>query len=404
MPISPGARQMGFWGWLAQPKGLIQGDPNYYATGQAQPAEYTHALRTAIQNLPFASDPTAVSSFWEYLVELGAIHGDPAYYHTGQASEAEIDHAIDVASRFFNSTPMGFAPIPPPVGSPTTPGTPTVPPVQGPTPVDYRSQAAALFPFLPAQVLDLFATHWANTGNVELALAETRRDPTYNQYFPGIRRTDGSLRMSEAEYLSRMDGFRMALGQFGLNPQNFENRFVEMIEGELTVPEFAGRLTAAYENIISQAPQLMNYYAENYGLSLTPEAVFASFIDPDLGDSILNQRISVSQIGGAAAVQGFDLDLEFAERLRQSGLNFARAQEHFAQAAFELPALNTLAGRFDLDRDFDITEFSQAGVMGDPRQLRRVGRLRAASASEFTDQLGTLRTDDDFLVQGLTPR
>lgn len=305
----------------------------------------------------------------------------------------------------FVTAPTTPAPVTSPLlPPPPVPTIPTPEPVPPPTPVDYRAQAAALYPYLPPALLDLYADFWDDSGDPTLALAELRADPQYTTFFPGIKRADGSLRMSEAEYLSTLDGYRLALGQFGLNPSLFENRFVEMIEGELTVSEFADRLTAAYEGIISQAPELMAYYAENYGISLTPEAVFASFIDPELGDSILNQRIAVSQIGGAAAIQNFDLDLEFAEQLRQSGLSFAKAQEHFAQAAFLLPTLDVLAGRFDLDTDFDITEFSLAGVIGDPQQLKRINRLRAASTSEFTEQLGSLRTTEDFLVQGLTPR
>lgn len=98
---------MDFWAWLAQPQGLIEGDPNYYSTGAAQPFEYSHALQVAVNNLQTASDPTAASTFWEFLVTIGAIQGDPTYYSEGRASPQEVQHAINVASDFFISSPAG---------------------------------------------------------------------------------------------------------------------------------------------------------------------------------------------------------------------------------------------------------------------------------------------------------
>ena len=271
-------------------------------------------------------------------------------------------------------------------------------------PIDFRQAAANLFPTFPPQLLDVFADAWAEFGDPNLALAAVRQDPLYDSIFPGLKRDDGSLRMTESEYLARIDGYKLALSQFNLNPGNFSGRFVEMVEGELTAGQFASRLSSAFDQIITQMPEIREFYSNNFGIGMTDESIFASFLDPDLGDAILNRRISQAQIGGSGAAAGFNIDLAFSERLRQRGLGLAQAQGFFGDAASRLPTLSRLATRFGLDKTFDITEFAGAAVFDDPVQQRRIGRLLGASASSFSERLGTVRTEEDLTLSGLSPR
>ncbi len=408
---------MNFWEWLTQPQGLIQGDPTYYSEGRATPAEYAHALRVAINNLATASDPTAAATFWNFMVSTGAIQGDPTFYSEGRAQPGEIENAINVATTFFTEVPagettvqppgepsIGGPSIPPPPSPPPIPPPPSIPPEEPPEPIDFRARAQALFPWLPPALLNIYAEAWAKTGNPSLALAEIRASPQYNDFFPGNKRDDGSLRLSEAEYLARIDGFKLALSQFNLNPANFSSRFVEMIEGELTATQFASRLSSAFDDIITAMPEIREFYSDNFGIGMTDEAIFASFLDPDLGDAIINRRISQAQIGGAGAASGFNIDLAFTEELRQQGLGLAGAQTFFGDAAFQVPTLSRLATRFGLDRTFDVTEFAAGTILGDPTQRRRIQRLFGAETSSFSERLGTVRTEEDLTLSGLSPR
>ena len=95
---------MEFFSWLVN-TGLIQGDPNYYSSGSAQPFEYENAIRVAINNLETASDPRVAAAFWSFLVEMGAVEGDPAYYSDGLAQPSEVENAIKVSSQFLTSNP-----------------------------------------------------------------------------------------------------------------------------------------------------------------------------------------------------------------------------------------------------------------------------------------------------------
>ena len=315
--------------------------------------------------------------------------------------------------RFFGFLPAGHAdagmilrivrnnqPLP----DPTVPPIPDIPDEEGPESIDFRSRAQALFPWLPPALLDIFADAWATTGDRELALAITRADPQYDQFFPGIKRADGSLRLSEAEYLARIDGYKLALTQFNLNPANFSGQFAQMIEGELTAGQFASRLSSAFEDIITSMPEIREFYAENFGIAMTDESIFASFLDPDLGDAIINRRISQAQIGGAGAAAGFTIDLAFTEQLRQQGLQLGTAQAFFGDAAFQVPVLTRLALRFGLDKTFDITEFAAGTILGDPAERRRQRRLFGGESSSFSERLGTVRTEESLAISGLSPR
>lgn len=96
-----------FWQWLTQPGGLIEGDPTYYAGGAAagHAGAYEHALRTAIENLETASDPTARSEFYRRLQAAGGLlpTDDINYYIDELASPAEIENLILEASGRFRA-------------------------------------------------------------------------------------------------------------------------------------------------------------------------------------------------------------------------------------------------------------------------------------------------------------
>lgn len=272
-----------------------------------------------------------------------------------------------------------------------------------PKPVDWLEQARTLFPWMPEPLLKIFADAWAETGDTEVALARMRQSPQYDRYFAGNRRSDGTFRMTEAEYMSTIRAYRTLLSDFGLNPDLFQKRFVSLIEGEVSPLELRERLGAAYEGIIANIPQVREFYAR-YGYDLSDAAIFASVIDPEIGDAILARRIAVAQVGGEGLARGFDVDLSFAERLADAGLSQQEARGFFARAEAELPTLETLARRhYDPDDTFDLGEFAELAVFGDSEQARRVRRLLDAEIALFSERLGSIAADD-FRLTGLRAR
>ena len=177
------------------------------------------------------------------------------------------------------------------------------------------------------------------------------------------------------------------------------------MEGSVSPSELAGRLGGAYEQIITNIPQVREYYANTFGLDLTDQAIFASFLDPDISDAILNRRLSVAQVGGEALARGFDIGDAFAGRLAAAGVDQGAARQFFADAEGRLPTLDELARRFaDPDPTFDLDELAEASIFGGADQGRRIRQLLAREQSLFSSQTGTVSTSDQFTLTGLTAR
>lgn len=307
------------------------------------------------------------------------------------------------------------APEPPTPTPPRQPPRRTQPPTQPrgrrpppPEPINWRAKARALFPWMPDALIGLFVNDpdfgWATTGNAELALAGVRASDQYDRFFPGNRRDDGSLRLSEQDYFSTREAYGSLFREFGLNSGVFENRFARLIEGEVSPSELAGRLGAVFEGIQNNLPEVAEEFAGFFGPN-SRQALFASAIDPDLGQAILDRRISVAQVAGEAAARGFDIGRGFAGRLVSGGVGQEQARNLFIAAEGQLQTLSQLAARHrDPDDTFDLVEFAEANVFGDAEQTRRIRRLLRAEASLFTDQLGFVATSEDLVLTGLTPR
>lgn len=283
-----------------------------------------------------------------------------------------------------------------------SPEIPEPDPVEPPEPVDYEAQVKALYPWLPDNLVLMFADEWADSGDATLALATVRTSAEYEAAFPGIKREDGSLRMTEAEWFSTREAYATLFQEFGLNDTLFADRFTELMEGDVSPMELAGRLGAAYEMISNNIPEVAEAYSAIYGVN-GQAALFASFIDPDIGQAILDRQISVAQVAGEGLARGFDVDASFAGKLVSGGVDQNVARNFFVQAEGQLQTLDDLAARHrDPDDTFDLEEFADANVFGSQAQTRRIRRLLRAEASLFTDQLGSVAVGGEGALTGLS--
>ena len=218
-----------------------------------------------------------------------------------------------------------------------------------------------------------------------------RESDGYRAVFPEMFDDEGNMRFvsdPEASYERTMESYRNTLRSFRVNPDIFGDQLHNLIAGSVSAGEFIQRTEAIYENVIESAPAIREWYMENFAKDMTDQAIFASFIDGEGGpvsSAILEDRISMAQIGGEAEIRGFNIDIGFADMLEDSGLTREGAQEFFGQAATLLPTLSTLAARHaDPDDEFDLEEFTQATIFDDPEQRQRMRRLIAQERSTFT--------------------
>jgi len=243
------------------------------------------------------------------------------------------------------------------------------------------------------EIIEMGGTATLNAAN--LALEEIRMSPEhrdmYDRAFPGNRREDGSLRMEEGVYFAEVQTMRSYIEGVGINADIFNDDYGKLFADDVYAAEFGQRVDAMYSSLIGSnvLPETRQYYADNFALDLSDEAILASIMKPDLGTEVLAGNILSSQIGGAAAARGFDIELTFAEMIAGAGASEEEAGRFFGEAATLLPTLNVLMARHaDPNDPMDLNDLADLSFFQDPEQRRIVNRLLAQEESTFTGGAG----------------
>ncbi len=254
-----------------------------------------------------------------------------------------------------------------------------------------KDDAAALYPYFPSNILDELIMKWTETGSIDIALATVRGGDAYAKAFPGIRREDNSLRMTEIQYLELKDSMKDQLKNYNLNPDVFANEIIEAITGDVNIQEFTARLQFGYEQLLNNKEQVLEVFNEQYGYGLDETVLFAMFISPDISQSVLENQILVSQILAEAEIATTEIGLSTAEKFVQANISQRDAAQVFSKTE-ELSGLVGVGAR----RGVSITEEDIAtGLAGlSPQELALIRRTQATSASESSIQAGAATTQE----------
>ena len=248
-------------------------------------------------------------------------------------------------------------------------------------------KARALYPGLPDSFIQLFVGYWESTGDPQQAISQTRQDPNYDNIFPGNKTERGQIRYDEVTYFALEDSYIGTLAEYGIPRATslniLQDRFVSLLENEVSANEFQQRVAAVYRGIQENIPQVQQFYAENFGIDLDEQSIFLGALDPTVGEDIVSGKITAAQIGGEAARAGFTISLEEAQRIQRSGLTQAEARRLFTQAQTEIPRiqeLQTREGRQPAEQ-FGLEEFTEAAVFQSPEELEEIRRLEREEQS-----------------------
>jgi hypothetical protein len=271
----------------------------------------------------------------------------------------------------------------------------------------FRNEVLALFPWLEGSgLLAIYLRNYVEHGDPDLAWAYTQQTQEYDDFFPGMKRDDGSTRMTEMQYMSRIEGYRRRVAAVGINPDVFASKYGDLIAYDKSPDEFGAQVSAIYDRIILGGQAYIDAYANAYGFpDTTREVLIASLMDDDIHNALLDQQITVAEITGEGVTAGFDPG-DLAEQLEAIDFSRADARRFFGEAQNVIPAISILAQRHaDPDDDFDLNEFAAAEAFNDPTQGRRIRRLFAQEKASFqqSGQLG-IRTDQAGGLAGLEVR
>jgi hypothetical protein len=152
-------------------------------------------------------------------------------------------------------------------------------------------QLRASFPWIDAIGLspEFFRELVANAASGAEIITTLRAQPQYRSRFPGLWRSDGSVRMTEAEYLARETDYRQVLRQFGFadgyqDPASMKSFF----EGEMDPNELRDRLTV-YRGVQTSGQSVKDAFYVYAGIRLTDEDLYAAVVDPQRSSQIQSQ-------------------------------------------------------------------------------------------------------------------
>ena len=252
----------------------------------------------------------------------------------------------------------------------------------------FAELARSLYPNMPIEVLNLFSTEWAKTGDPAVAIANVRQTDTYATAFPGNKRPDGTIKFDEVTYSGLKESYIGTLAEYGIPRTTSESlltdRLTGLIEGEVSAREFGQRVGAFYEGVQDNIPAVQEYYQNNFALNLSTEAIFLGALDPAVGEDIIQGRITSAQIGGVAAQEGFTITASQADLLRKQGLTQSTAQDAFRQGV-QIQEVAEQQGRTS-----DIVDIV-GGLTGEVEERRNVQRILGQQESISAAQTGAVR-------------
>lgn len=268
-------------------------------------------------------------------------------------------------------------------------------------------QIADLVPWLKdkGDLLDIYTNEYIETGSGDFAIAAVRQSEDYSKYYAGIKRDDGSLRMTETEYEATREGYFRILLENGLNPTVFDamGKVAELIAGDVDVPEFRTRIettrTAFVDN--PKADEIKSWYQANFGVDLSDNAVFAAALDPEMSRAILSNQIDQAELGAEAALRNLELNTNQAQRLLQAGITEEGATRLFARSADSISRLSALSARQGRKKVIDLGFTLESQVFQDPEEQRAEQAILAQQQSQSAVQTGAAKSQTGG-VAGLT--
>ena len=251
-------------------------------------------------------------------------------------------------------------------------------------------EAKNLYPYYPEKLVQMILDVWTNTGEISIAISETRASDEFDKQFPGIKRPDGSLRMTEIEYLETKDYMQDSLRRYNLNPEVFGEDIINAISGDVSAKEFDERVNLGYTQIINNIPQVKEIYKGEFGMDLTDEAIIAMFLSPSVAESVLENRVLVSSISAEAEVAGVNIGKSAVQQFIQAGINQEESRQLFGQVAEVSPGLQFSAAAQGTQLSQEQIARGLAGLS--PEELQNIRGIATRAESASSAELGAKQT------------
>lgn len=166
----------------------------------------------------------------------------------------------------------------------------------------FQKELEGTFPWLAQLGLgtSFFQELLATSASDSEVLANLRNTTQYKQRFPGLYRSDGSMRMNEAEYLSREGDYRQLLQQYGFGDrfdQSNPASLVGLFDGDIDPNELKQRLQT-YQSIETGGQAQKDAFYVYAGMNVSTDDLYSALVDPAAAQRLTdeyNANIAKSQ-------------------------------------------------------------------------------------------------------------
>jgi hypothetical protein len=183
---------------------------------------------------------------------------------------------------------------------------------------DFYAQLRAQFPWLDQLGLDpgWFHENVAESSGAAEMLVKMRQTPQYKARFPGLYREDGSVRMTEADYVSRETDYRRLLRQYGYDVDGAYSTPSSMLgffSSEMDPNEFQSRLQTYRDVQVSSRAKKDAFYVYA-GLDVSDDDLYAATVDPAAAQNLTDRYNAAVAAGSMDYETWITRATEVAER------------------------------------------------------------------------------------------
>ena len=238
------------------------------------------------------------------------------------------------------------------------------------------------------------------------------KDPlavAFQTRFPAnkARLAAGKSVLSAAEYLAAERTYTQVLQSYGASSLATRDRMNSFISNDISAAEVSDRVGLAVDRVKNADPFTKAALAEYYPM-LTQGDIVAAVLDPAEGLPALKRKVQVSEIGGAAAVQGLKTGLGSmsevskgfenvtsgalgAEALASFGITQEEARKGYQTVASIAPRSEFLSS-ISQGEDYTRLQAEQEAFLGLASAKRARESLTALEEGRFKGQSGLTKT------------
>lgn len=166
----------------------------------------------------------------------------------------------------------------------------------------------------------------------------------YTVRFAGnqARLDKGLNALSEGQYILNENAYAETLRNYGLNNMLSTDRtaneakFATYIGNDMSPTEFKDRIDLAATRVINMDPAIQKNFQEYYP-DVTKTDLISYFLAPDETLPLLKTKITASEIGAAANMQGLNVGVDRATEFAKMGETYGQAQIDYGKVAEVLP-------------------------------------------------------------------